>query len=596
MSWFQCQEPGCDEKFSRQHLHKDGAKIYRYTDAEEAAGYYHEEADAAKRGELTPYQVAAGYKRPSAPSAGRSITGGPSDEGLSTPTVGAELTEQQKYELMWSKKQYRAVAPGEHMVQQFLAVAQPREHSTIIDFGAGTGRGAFMLALMGKHLKVEMLDFATNSLDEDVKEIMKDQPHALAFTQHDLTKPVPMAAEYGYCTDVMEHIPPDDVNKVLTNILQAAQHVFFQISCTEDHCGQLIGHTLHLSVHPPRWWYDKFVGMGCDVHWYKAADDESACALYVTAWATGKDVAEAGVLNIEEERMRANVRVNTAAGHRQVRPHIPQPKEVLLIGGGPSLNEQLPTIRRMRDEGCLLVTMNGAYNWALANGLSVSGTIVVDAREFNARFTKPVMPGVHYMLGSQCDPAVFEGIPREQVYLWNTTAELIKDILDEIVPTQKIEARSGLVIPPEALARFEGTNDGTKFSGVIEDNQWYGVMGGSTVMLRALPLLRMLGYMKFHLFGCDSCVSTDADHHAYPQPENDGTPVFPTIVGGRKFLCTPWQMAQAHQFIDMVKYVGNLFELEVYGDGLLAHILKHASDLDVLREEREELEEAARMK
>jgi hypothetical protein len=40
-------------------------------------------------------------------------------------------------------------------------------------------------------------------------------------------------------------------------------------------------------------------------------------------------------------------------------------------------------------------------------------------------------------------------------------------------------------------------------------------------VLRAFPLLRMLGYTQFHVFGFDSCVQEDGTHHAYPQPEND---------------------------------------------------------------------------
>jgi SAM-dependent methyltransferase len=487
----------------------------------------------------------------------------PSSTGVDSATAGTGLTEQQKYEAMWAHHQYRAVAPGEHLVHKFFELARPRPGATVIDFGCGTGRGAFMMALLGpKDIKVEMVDFAANCLDPDVVEIMKGQPHALSFTQADLTQPIPLTAEYGYCTDVMEHIPPVDVDCVLMNVLKAAQHVFFQISCVDDVCGALIGEPLHLSVHPPEWWLKKFNDLGCQVHYFHDVTDPTldrpaACLAYVTAWMTGKEIVDGPMpLNVEDVDIRRNVRHNIAAGWQQLRPFEPNDKEVMIVGGGPSLESQVGVIRQMRAEGHLLVTLNGAYNWALDQGLSVSGTIVVDARPFNARFTHPVQDDTRYFVGSQCDPATFEGLPHERTWMWHTTAESIRDILEELCP-----------------------------------GKWYGVVGGCTVLLRAIPLLRMLGYQRFHLFGCDSCVSAEA-HHAYPQPENDGAPIFPTLVGGRKFGCTAWQIAQAQEFMNLIRVMGDMFELEVHGDGLLKWILDHGAELDVEREETTEFEKA----
>jgi len=475
-----------------------------------------------------------------------------------------ELTEQGKYELMWKYPQYRRVAPGAQVAEQFLRLAQPRTGSTVIDFGAGTGQGAMCMALAADLLyrqpvKVHMLDFARNCLDDEVRDAVAAQP-LLEFTQHDLTKPAPLSAPYGFCTDVMEHIPPDQVDLVLQNILAAAQHVFFQISCTDDSCGTLIGEKLHLSVHPPAWWKEKLEKFQCVFHYWHAADDGSTCIAYVSAWADGQEVVDKGELNTEEETIRANVRANLLAGWKQVRPYEPQHTEVMILGGGPSLNGQLDTIRRMSAEGVKIVTLNGAYNWALEHGLQVGSQVVVDARPFNARFTKPVDPKTNYLIGSQCDPSVLEGLPKERTFLWHTTAEAIRDILVELSPD-------------DAQGR----------------PTWFGIPGGTTVLLRAIPLLKMLGYRKFHLFGCDSCVvhkDTCSDdnsdfwnHHAYQQVENDGVPLYPAVVGGRTFRCTAWQIAQAQEFISLIKHMGNMFELEVYGDGLLRWILQHGADM-----------------
>jgi SAM-dependent methyltransferase len=472
------------------------------------------------------------------------------------------LTEQEKYTRMWSREEYRRCVPGAQVAEQFLRVARPPTGSTVIDFGCGTGEGALTIALLSEAMfstpvKVHMLDFAANCLDEDVRKCLTTQAQSLTFSQHDLTKPAPVTAQFGFCTDVMEHIPPEQVDLVLQNVLQAAQHVFFQISCVDDSCGVLIGETLHLSVHPPAWWLAKFTDLKCTVHYWKAAPDDSYCLGYVTAWATGQEVVDVGELNIEEETIRANVRTNLEGGWQQVKPYEPNNLECLIVGGGPSLNGQLETIRQMRAEGAKLITLNGAYHWALEHGLKVSATVVVDARPFNARFTHPTVDETLYLIGSQCDPAVLEGLPKVRTYLWHTTAEAIRDILEEKCP-----------------------------------GQWFGVPGGCTVLLRAIPLLKMLGYRKFHLFGADSCVSADAQHHAYAQPENSGAPTFPATVGGRVFQCTAAHIAQAQEFITLIRVMGDMFELQVHGNGLLGWILEHAAQVDIETEARERLQGA----
>ena len=489
------------------------------------------------------------------------------DTGELTPVDAPKLTEREKYELMWSRKEYRGVAPGEWAAVPFMEIARPRPDAQIIDFGAGTGRGAQMLCIQGQNFRVHMVDFAANCLDDAVREWMENHPDRLTFTQCDLTSKIPLVAEYGYCTDVMEHIPPDAVDQVLLNILSSAQHVFFQISTEQDSCGKLIGEELHLSVHEPAWWLAKFNAFKCQIHYWQQV--EGYCCAYVTAWSTGKEVTDIGVLNTAEDKIRENVRANLAAGWQQVKPYEPNNLEMMIVGGGPSLNGQLEEIRRLRAEGVKLVTLNGAYNWALENGLTPSATIVVDAREFNARFTHPVVDQTLYLIGSQCDPKTLEGLPKERTWLWHTTAEVIRDILEEVCP-----------------------------------GEWFGVFGGSTVLLRAIPLLRMLGYAKFHLFGCDSCsaVNTEAQdgtvlgtnspflQHAYSQPENDGDPVFPVVLGGRRFDCTTWQSSQASEFMDLIRVFGNEFQLEVHGDGLLRWILEHAADIDTENEIKTELE------
>jgi hypothetical protein len=365
----------------------------------------------------------------------------------------------------------------------------------------------------------------------------------MRFVKADLTKDVPVKAEYGFCTDVMEHIPPDNVDKVLDNCLMACQHVFFQISTVDDVCGALIGHPLHLTVKPYAWWLKKFQERDCVIHWSR--DVGNACMFYVTAWQTGTAVSESGVLNIEEQRAVDNVKINIKGDYKQILPQDAQDEEVVLIGGGPSLTQFEEAIRQHKAAGAKLVTFNGAYEWCLERGIGPVTQVMVDARPFNARFVERQDPNCKYLIASQCDPSVFAKLPKDRTYMWHTSAEMFREELN---------------------SQFD---------------VWVGVPGGSTVMLRAIPLLRILGYKKFHLYGCDSCIMGDS-HHAYSQPENDGQMAIPVLVKGsnRTFYCHSWMLAQAQGFIDTIRAYGNEVEIAVYGDGLLAHILETAASQD----------------
>jgi uncharacterized Rossmann fold enzyme len=161
-------------------------------------------------------------------------------------TPAASLSERDIYRRMWMNDDYRTVAPGEYMVP---GIAEFCKLGPIIDFGCGTGRAAVKLTELG--FEVILVDFADNCRD--------DEALGLPFLEWDLSRPCPLRAPYGYCCDVMEHIPPDQVDAVLTNLREAcSEGVFFRIEHEADVFGPaVLGRALHLSVHGPEWWKAK---------------------------------------------------------------------------------------------------------------------------------------------------------------------------------------------------------------------------------------------------------------------------------------------------------------------------------------------------
>jgi hypothetical protein len=267
-----------------------------------------------------------------------------------------------------------------------------------------------------------------------------------------------------------------------------------------------------------------------------------------------KELVSHGTINQEKEVIDAQICSAIARNLTDARPHQKTDTPVMILAGGPSMAQYEEEIYNRRARGEKLITVNGAYNWCMARGIIPSAQIMVDSREFNKRFVEPIHPDVRYLLASQCHPSTFDRVPAEQVTLWHSAAS------------------------PEAIEAIEPLYKGTS-------RPFFPVIGGSTVMLRALPLMVLLGYSKFEIFGFDSCLMGDK-HHAYPQPENDGQSVVQVLCNGRAFDCNTWQASQAQEFLDLMGLMAEHVELNVRGDGLIAWMIQTASEMgDVSLEE-----------
>jgi hypothetical protein len=391
---------------------------------------------------------------------------------------------------------------------------------------------------------VTLLDFTDNCLDPEVAQACETQSARIRFLQHDLMQMPQVNAAYGYCTDVMEHIPEQDVDRVLSNILASANKVFFQIDCEDDKLGTLIGERLHLTVRPYAWWLEKLTGLEATIFW--SEDCGSFCRFYCSVWKTAKEVLPEDMpINVGQEQATANVLANIKRPWQQVRPYGRQNTEIMILAGGPSLNDQktVDEIRWNRTAGMPMVCVNGTYRWALERGLKPSALVILDAREECADFITEIVPGCQYLIASQASPKVLEKLQFERTFLWHSGihGEAQKAVLDVF-------------------------------------GAYFPVYGGCTVVLRAIPLLRMLGFWQMHLYGFDSCISA-AGHHAYPQKQNDTDQVIPVSCGGRTFECAPWMLSQAQEFMEMVGFLGDEVSLAVHGDGLIAHIIKTGASL-----------------
>lgn len=267
-----------------------------------------------------------------------------------------------------------------------------------------------------------------------------------------------------------------------------------------------------------------------------------------------------GRVNTSDETLLENIRFAIRQGHPQARPEPVKNDRVVLVGSGVSLTHTEDELRELVFEGARVVTLNGAYHWCRERNIRPWMQVVMDARASNARFLTPETPNCTYWLASQCHPDS-----------WTT----VKDY--------------------EKVRIFHAANPDGMERPILDEyyaGHWTGVMGGTTVATRAIGLMRMLGFLRFDLFGIDSCWM-DGAHHAFDQAENTrDRPITVRVKAvddqdeGREFVCSPWHIKQFEDALQFIRSSGHLFLLNVHGDGLIAYAISRNGNVAYQTEEK----------
>jgi hypothetical protein len=165
--------------------------------------------------------------------------------------------ERNKYSELWNDvPDYRIYSPGMENVPRFMHIIKPSKGSSLLDIGCGTGDSGLEFERLG--LNVRWLDITDAGLNPII-------PPA-RFTQKSLwsdwNRDWKYGYDYGFCCDVMEHIPIEFTMLVADRIISACRTSWFQIALVPDSFGSVIGQTLHLTVKPFAWWLEHFQGMG----------------------------------------------------------------------------------------------------------------------------------------------------------------------------------------------------------------------------------------------------------------------------------------------------------------------------------------------
>ena len=251
-------------------------------------------------------------------------------------------------------------------------------------------------------------------------------------------------------------------------------------------------------------------------------------------------------MNTTLEKVIANMESNVKLDVRWFAPRPAKNKTICIVGGAPSLNNNLGELRKRIQLGAKVMSVNGTLKYLLSKGIKPDYHAQFDARPDNAEFVKDAPEGIIYLIGSMSHPSVFEALKGRQVMMWH------------------------------------GGFDMDEMKRILEPYQYKPIViigGGKTITLRAMWIGYYLGFKRIHVLGIDSCFA-EKSHHAYSQPLNDRDGYFDVWALGKKYHCAPWMYSQADNFKTVYQMMTEAeCDITVHGEGLIPDMWRHFNSL-----------------
>ena len=239
-----------------------------------------------------------------------------------------------------------------------------------------------------------------------------------------------------------------------------------------------------------------------------------------------------------EQEMNANFFATLERGYKPINPLIGAARGVCsVVGAGPTIEQ---THTELKGD---VLAINSAIGYLLNKGITPKWAMIWDAAEICKNFAIP-NPDIHYLVASRCHPAVFEALKNCRVTVWHAAGD--NNIL-EILQRPEVIAKQPCHEPL--------------------------INGGTAGVTRAIFLATVLGYKEVHMYGADSCYSSDGATHVNGSlvPEKDvqvaignDPPIF--------FRTTPEWCAQVEEYrtiYTVLTCCGPGIKLEVHGEGML---------------------------
>lgn len=233
---------------------------------------------------------------------------------------------------------------------------------------------------------------------------------------------------------------------------------------------------------------------------------------------------------VDEATLYEHIRLALQRNLPLIQEHFEHGGVAVLVAPGPSVKEQLESIRKQRELGNPIIAITSAHDWLIENGIIPDYAVAIDPLPDQKKWFKHKNKEVRYMVGSQCHPDTFDHFADCKVFLWH------------------LYIKEGQTYPPDSIL----------------------VTGGTTAGLRAINLFYSMGFRQFELYGYDSCLQ---EGQLRIGGTDNGDKHVEIIVGGERFITTPPMAAQANEFQNLYQCMPDMY-VNAHGRGIISKILE----------------------
>jgi hypothetical protein len=228
----------------------------------------------------------------------------------------------------------------------------------------------------------------------------------------------------------------------------------------------------------------------------------------------------------------ANVRSCCARNLPWLQVEAPLPHAVAIVAGGPSVVNDLETIRNWQG---FVAAINGAHDWLQDNGVTPGALILNDPSPPLVGHCRHPNDTTIYLVATCCHPSVFDALEGKRVVVWH--------------PNRGI--------------------------------------GGISCATAAPFIMYTLGFREFHLFGVDSsCVDSNKTHavrnFGARLGEHQRPPDRVALVGNEIFMTRLSWAAQAQYVWQLIETAGADTKIFVHGSGLGPAVVAAKGKFEVL--------------
>jgi hypothetical protein len=232
----------------------------------------------------------------------------------------------------------------------------------------------------------------------------------------------------------------------------------------------------------------------------------------------------------------------------ELKNRLPRMGRAIIVGGGPSLANELPNLKRLAlDHENAVFALNFSHNWLLERGVVPYGCVLFEIDVEPDAFFASSHPDVIYFICSHCHEKTFDQLAKAKRVLWHSPPNS---------PQEEVVAKK-----------------------LFPKSEQVG--GGIGTFLRTITVAMFLGYRNFELFGCDSSFPEDAlsthvdGYKTANKVETDAfvvTAIADDTGESKRFKTVGYLALQIEEFKEYCRINHEHFALRVHGDTLLRFV------------------------